>query len=69
MKTWTRYGYEIVEVPFDHDLHQFNVVRDGEVLYEINPVTLEDQAQIIADLDAGHDVNGWEDGKGNTISI
>ena len=69
MKTWLRVGYDVVEVPFDHDLHQFNVVQDGEVLFEINPATLEDQAQIIADLDAGHDVNGWEDGMGNTISI
>lgn len=69
MRTWLRDGYEVVEVSFNHDLHQFNVVRDGEVLYEINPATLEDQVQIIADLDAGHDVNGWEDGMGNTISI
>ena len=69
MKTWLRDSYEVVEVPFDHDLHQFNVVQDGEVLFEINPATLEDQAQIIADLDAGHGVDGWEDGMGNTITI
>jgi len=69
MKTWLRDGYKVVEVPFDHDLHQFNVVQDGEVLFEINPATLEDQAQIIADLDAGHGVDGWEDGMGNTITI
>lgn len=69
MKTWTREGYEVVEVAFDRDLHQFNVVQDSEVLFEINPATLEDQAQIIADLDNGEDVNGWEDGNGNTIFV
>lgn len=69
MKTWLRDGYEVVEVAFDHELHQFNVVQDGAVLFEINPATLEDQVQIIADLDAGEDVNGWEDGMGNTIRI
>lgn len=69
MKIWTRDGYKVVEVAFDRDLHQFNIVREGEVLYVINPATLEDQAQIIADLNAGHDVNGWEDGNGNTIYL
>lgn len=69
MKTWTREGYEVVEVAFDHDLHQFEVVQDGETLFTITPPDLENQAQIIADLDAGEDVNGWDDGNGNTIYV
>lgn len=69
MKQWTREGYEVVEVAFDHDLHQFEVIQDGETLYMITPSDLDNQAQIIADLDAGEDVNGWEDGSGNTIHV
>ncbi|WP_025716052.1 hypothetical protein [Paenibacillus sp. 1-18] len=69
MKTWTRKGYEVKEVAFDHDLHQFEVVQDGETLFTITPPDLENQAQIIADLDAGEDVNGWDDGMGNTIYV
>jgi hypothetical protein len=69
MKTWTREGYEVVEVAFDHDLHQFEVVQDGETLFTITPPDLDNQAQIIEDLDAGEDVNGWEDGMGNTIYV
>lgn len=69
MKTWTRDGYKVVEVAFDHDLHQFEIVKDGETLFTITPPDLETQEQIISDLDAGEDVNGWEDGMGNTIRV
>lgn len=69
MRTWTREGYEVVETAFDHDLHQFEVVQDGETLFTITPPDLDNQAQIIEDLDAGEDVNGWEDGMGNTIYV
>lgn len=69
MKKWTREGYEVVETAFDHDLHQFEVVQDGEALFTITPPDLDSQAQIIAELDDGEDVNGWEDGNGNTIYV
>ncbi|MDQ0496369.1 hypothetical protein [Paenibacillus brasilensis] len=69
MKKWTREGYEVVEIAFDHDLHQFEVVQDGETIFTITPPDLDSQAQIIAELDAGEDVNGWEDGNGNTIYV
>lgn len=69
MRTWTREGYEVVEIDFDHDLHQFQVIKGDEVVATITPNDLDTQAQIIADLDAGEDVNGWEDGEGNTISV
>jgi len=69
MKTWTRKGYKVVETALDFDLHQFEVVQDGETLFTITPPDLDAQAQIIADLDAGEDVNGWEDGNGTTIYV
>lgn len=69
MRTWERKGYEVVEVEFDGDLHEFEVVKDGEVIATITPDTIEDMDQIIKDLDSGEGVDGWEDGMGNTISI
>ena len=70
MKIWVRNGYKIIEKPFDFDLHEFDVVLDsGEVVGTITPATLDDMKTIIADLDAGEDVDGWEDGNGNTIRL
>ncbi|MCG5252641.1 hypothetical protein [Brevibacillus agri] len=69
MKVWKREGYEVVEKEFDKDLHEFDVVKAGEVVATITPADLDDMARIIEDLDNGEDVNGWEDGMGNTISI
>lgn len=69
MRTWERKGYEVVEVEFDGDLHEFEVVKNGEVIATITPDTIEDMEQIIKDLDSGEGVDGWEDGMGNTISI
>lgn len=68
-RTWERENYTVNEVAFDHDLHEFEVVQNDEIVATINPNTLENQAQIIADLDNGEDVDGWEDGNGNTISL
>lgn len=70
MRTWTRTNYKVIETGFDYSLHQYQVVRDdGELVATITPGSLEDQQTIIEALDAGEDVNGWEDGHGNTISI
>ena len=69
MRTWKRNGYEVVEIEFDGDLHEFEVIKDNEVVATISPNSIENMKAIIADLDAGEDVNGWEDGKGNTITI
>ena len=68
MKTWERKGYEVVEEEFDGDLNVFNVVKNGEVIGTIYPADYDQMLEIITDLDAGHDVNGWEDGRGNTIN-
>ncbi|MBY0055010.1 hypothetical protein H7K32_25965 [Brevibacillus agri] len=69
MKVWKREGYEVVEKAFDGDLHEFDVVKTGEVVATITPADLDDMARIIEDLNNGEDVNGWEDGMGNPISI
>jgi len=70
MRTWERSGYKVVEKAFDFDLHEFDVVMEyGEVVGTISPATLKDMAEIVADLDAGEDVDGWEDGNGNTIRV
>lgn len=70
MRTWERNGYKVIEVEFDYDLHQFEVVRDnGEIVATITPFDLDDQNDIIKALDAGQGVEGWEDGHGNTITI
>lgn len=69
MNTWTREGYQVVEVAMDADLHQFEVIQDGEVIAKIVPADIEAMEQIVSDLNEGEDVNGWEDGMGNTIYI
>lgn len=69
MKTWNRKGYTVVEVKHNYDLHAFEIIQNKEVVATITPNTIEDMEQIIKDLDNGEDVNGWEDGMGNTISI
>lgn len=70
MKTWKRNGYKVIERPFDYDLHVFDVIMDnGYCIYTICPATIEDMRSIIRDLDAGADVDGWEDGNGNTIRL
>ena len=69
MRVWEREGYWVEERPFDYDLHEFDVVKDDEVIATITPADLDDMARIVEALDAGEDVNGWEDGMGNTIYI
>jgi hypothetical protein len=70
MKTWIRKGYKVREKEFDYDLHQYQVVRDnGEIIAIITPPDLDNQNEIIKALNAGEDVDGWEDGHGNTITI
>ena len=70
MRIWERTGYKVIEVEFDYDLHQFQIVRDnGEIVATITPPDLNSQKEIVEALDAGEGVDGWEDGHGNTISI
>jgi len=69
MRTWEREGYIVVEKEFDYDLHEFEVVKGEEVVATITPSDIENMNEIIEALDAGEDVDGWEDGLGNTISV
>lgn len=68
--TWSRIGYQVVSEKIDGDLMEFNVVlNDGEVVGTITPADTNEMDAIIQDLDLGIDVNGWDDGMGNTILI
>lgn len=70
MRTWERENYYVAEEAFDHDLHKFVIYsNDDEVFGEIYPNSIEDMETVIDDLDNGADVDGWEDGQGNTIKI
>lgn len=67
MRKWERNGYTVEERDFDYDLHQFAVIVEGKKEQLITPDSIESMNDIMADLDAGEDVQGWEDGCGNTI--
>jgi len=69
MKTWERKGYTVEERYFDYDLHKFVVIQEDEEDQEIVPDSLEAMAEIIHALDNGEDVDGWENGNGETIKI
>lgn len=69
MKKWIRKNYVIKETEFDHDLHCFQIVKDGDVIHTIYPSDLVAMKSIIVALNNGEDVDGWEDGLGNTIRI
>ena len=69
MKIWKRKGYIVKEKEFDFDLHEFDVVKNDEVIATITPGGLEEMGEMIKDLDAGECVDGWEDGKGNAVHV
>lgn len=68
LQTWARGTYTVEMVEHDHDLKAFEITQ-GDRVQTIYPATIEDMESIIEDLDNGEDVNGWEDGLGNTIVI
>lgn len=68
LRTWEREGYTVEMIDFDHDLKAFEVIQ-GDKVQTIYPATIESMESIIEDLDNGEDVDGWEDGNGNTIVI
>lgn len=72
MKTWTTALVTVNEMPFDYDLHIFDVYnKEGILLGSITPATIEDMQQIVSDLDNGGCPvsDKWEDGMGNTCTI
>lgn len=66
---WSRENYTVELVDFDHDLKVFEVVQDDKVITTIYPSTIEDMNEMIKDLNDGADVNGWENGLGETVHI
>ena len=69
MRTWKRESYTVEEKEFDFNLREFDVVKNNGVIATITPGGLEEMGEMIKGLDAGECVDGWEDGKGNTIRI
>lgn len=69
IRTWERKNYTVEERYFDYDLHMFVVIQEDAENQEIVPDSIENMNEIIHALDNGEDVNGWEDGNGNTIEI
>ena len=67
MRTWKREEYRVVEREHDYDLHCFVVIVKGKDDQIIYPDSIDAMNSIIHDLDNGDDVDGWEDGMGNTI--
>lgn len=69
MRTWSNGKSEIREVPYDGELHAFEVYREDHLIGTVKPGSVDDMIQCIADLDAGEDPvdAGWEYGTGNTI--
>jgi len=67
-KAWVKDTYTVEVVDYDHELKRFEVTQNGKVQI-ITPDSIENMNQIIEDLDSGEDVDGWEDGHGNTIVI
>lgn len=69
LRTWNRKGYTVEEQEFDYNLHKFAVIVDDEKVAEIVPADVMDMDDIIKDLDAGIDVNGWDNGNGETVDL
>lgn len=72
MKTWHTDLVDVYEVPFDYDLHAFNVTTaDGILIGTVYPDTIEDMQNLIDELDAGGCpiADRWEDGRGNICSL
>lgn len=67
-QVWERENYTVEMIDHDYDLKAFEVTQ-GDKVQVIYPATIEDMEQIITDLNNGEDVDGWEDGLGNTIVI
>lgn len=69
LRTWQRKGYTVEEQEFDYNLHKFVVIQEDEEDQEIVPDSIEVMKEIIHALDNGEDVDGWENGNGETIKV
>jgi hypothetical protein len=68
MKSWTIGNVEVFEEKFDFDLHCFRIVIEGKEDQYIYPQTFDDMDLLIDALDRGLDINGFENGFGETIT-
>lgn len=66
---WLIDGYEVYEVDLDYDLHEFLIVRHGVVVLRINPITLENQDDLIEHLSVEESLNGLEDTDGYSLRV
>lgn len=66
---WLIDGYEVYEVDLDYDLHEFLIVRHGVVVLRINPITLENQVDLVEHLNADESLNGLEDTDGYSLRV
>lgn len=70
IRVWIRDTYTVEEKRSDGDFHQFEVrTFDDQLIGTIFPESYEDQFDIMDELLRGSDVNGWKNGKGETIII
>lgn len=69
LRTWNRKGYTVEEREFDYNLHKFVVIQEDAEDQEIVPDSIEVMKEIIHALDNGEDVDGWENGNGETIKV
>lgn len=66
---WLIDGYDVYEVDLDYDLHEFLIVRHGVVVLRINPITLENQYDLVGHLNADGSLNGLEDTDGYSLCV
>jgi len=69
MRTWEYEDYVVKEKEFDCDLHEFDVVKNGEIVATITPGSLDEMEVLVNFLNHGYCVSALEDGKGNAINI
>lgn len=72
MKRWTTALVNVVEVPFDYEIHSFDVFTlDGKRLGGIYPSNIIDMKAMINALDNGQCpiADEWEDGEGNSCTL
>lgn len=71
MRKWKNNNIEIEEIPYNADLHAFEVYKDAQKLGVIYPDSVEAMEEIAERLDAGEDPvsGGREDGLGNLCTL
>lgn len=68
--TWIRENCEIREVDCDADRHTFEVFdTTGNYMGVIDADDADQTREIASQLNNGEDIEGWEDGHGNTIDF